>query len=290
MMFKAMDRPRVSVGLKPDRDGIPRRRKKPASKNVRRRPVKGATRNSSTSNRTTERPSIWFNRVLILFAAVVVIAAATNAFLTVKSLPVQRISVTGELEHTQAQAVQDMVQPGLAGGFLSADLQQIRRQLEGLPWIYEASVRRRWPAALEIHVVEETPIARWGQDGFLNHEGGVFRSRKSGEWDSLPLLTGPEGTAQSLMTKYQRLVEILAPLNLSLEQLTVDKRGQVEAVLHGGIQMNLGGEDFLDRMHRFVAIFTRELAERRNEITRVDLRYESGVAVAFRESPPVAGL
>ena len=41
----------------------------------------------------------------------------------VQSLPVQRISVTGELEHTQAQVVQDIVQLSLAGGFLKADLQ-----------------------------------------------------------------------------------------------------------------------------------------------------------------------
>jgi cell division protein FtsQ len=289
-VFEPIIRPGVTIGFKMRRSGVVKRHRKSVSKGARRRPEKGATRNAAATAQSSDQPSIWFNRALILFGAVVVLTAATHAFLTVQSLPVQRISVTGELEHTQAQAVQDMVQPGLAGGFLSADLQQIRRQLEGLPWIYEATVRRRWPAALEIHVVEETPIARWGQDGFLNHEGGIFHSRKSGNWDSLPLLTGPEGSAQSLMTKYQRLVDILAPLNLSIEQLTMDRRGQMEAVLDDGIQMNLGGENFLVRMHRFIAIYSRVLAERRSEIERVDLRYESGIAVAYRESPPVAGL
>jgi cell division protein FtsQ len=224
---------------------------------------------------------------LILFGAAVVLAAAINGFIAVQSLPVQRITVTGELEHTQAQAVQDMVQPGLAGGFLKADLQQIRRQLEGLPWIYEATVRRKWPAALEIHVVEELPIARWGREGFLNHEGGVFASgKKRGDWESLPLLLGPEGSAQSLVAKYQRLVEFLVPLNLSVEQLAVDERGQMEAILSGGIQLNLGGEDFLGRINRFVLIYRSELAARRTDIERVDLRYENGVAVAFREPLP----
>lgn len=289
-MFATMDKPEVNVRLKMGRDRKGQRQGKPVLKGTRRRSVRGATRNAAVSRPSSGRPSIWLNRVLILFGAAVVLAAATKAFITVQSLPVQRISVTGELEHTQAQAVQDMVQPGLVGGFLNADLQQIQRQLQGLPWIYEATVRRRWPAALEIYVVEETPIARWGQDGFLNHEGRVFHSRKSGEWDSLPRLTGQEGSAQVLMAKYQRLMEILAPLNLSVEQLDMDERGQVEVVLAGGIQMNLGGEDFLARMHRFVAIYPGELAARRKEIERVDLRYESGVAVAFRESPPVAGL
>lgn len=260
-------------------------RKRPA-----RRPERGATRNTSAPETRSVGLSVWLNRALILFGVTVVTAAATQAYMTLKILPVQRVTVTGELEHTQARAVQEMVQPGLAGGFLNADLQQIRQQLEGLPWIYEASVRRRWPAALEIHVVEETPIARWGEDGFLNHEGGVFRSGREGEWSALPRLSGPEGSAPSLMAKYQRLVEILAPLRLSVAQLAIDERGQVEAVLDGGMRLVLGGDDFLPRLHRFVEVYHSELAARRTDIERVDLRYANGIAVAFRESPPVAGL
>lgn len=264
--------------------------KKPTMKRAGRRPAHGATRNSVVAVEQNVGTSVWLNRILILLGAAVVLVAATQAFITVASLPVQRISVTGELEHTQAQAVQDMVQPGLAGGFLNADLQQIRNQLESLPWIYEATVRRKWPNALEIHVVEELPIARWGQDGFLNHEGEIFVSGKNGDWNALPLLLGPEGSAQTLVAKYQRLVELLEPLNLSVQQLAVDERGQMEAVLAGGTQLNLGGEDFLDRMNRFVGIYRSELAARWVEVERVDLRYNNGVAVAFNTSSKVAGL
>jgi len=287
---KARARPRIEPTLVP-----PRAPARPPVKRAGRRPAHGATRNPVATEKRPPRSSLWLNRLLILVGAAVVVAAATKAFITVQSLPVQRISVTGELEHTQAQAVQDMVQPGLAGGFLNADLQQIREQLEGLPWIYEATVRRKWPNALEIHVVEELPIARWGQDGFLNHEGGIFRSEKSGDWESLPLLLGPDGSAHSLVEKYQRLVEILTPLNLAVRQLAVDERGQVEVVLEGGMQLSLGSEQFLGRMQRFVGIYRDELAARRAEVVRVDLRYESGVAVAFNNAPPaepsqIAGL
>jgi cell division protein FtsQ len=287
---KARTRPRIEPTLAPTQAPVRKPVKRPG-----RRPAHGATRNTVAVETRPPRASMWLNRLLILVGATVVLSAAVRAFITVQSLPVQRISVTGELEHTQAQAVQDMVQPGLAGGFLKADLQQIRNQLEGLPWIYEANVRRKWPNALEIHVVEELPIARWGQDGFLNHEGGIFYSEKSSEWDSLPLLSGPEGSAQSLMEKYQRLVEILTPLNLSVRQLAVDERGQVEAVLEGGMQLSLGSEEFLGRMQRFVGIYRSELAARRAEVVRVDLRYEHGVAVAFNQTLPadpsqIAGL
>lgn len=264
--------------------------KKRPVKNAGRRAAQGATRNSKAAARAPRRSSAWLNRVLILLGAAIVTAAATKAYLTLQAIPVQRISVTGELEHTQAQAVQDLVQSTLAGGFLKADLQLMRRQLEGLPWIYQATVRRKWPNELEIHVLEQLPIARWGEDGFLNHKGGIFHPAKSGEWQSLPLLIGPQGTAQALMAKYQRLLGILAPLNLSVERLAMDERGQLEAELVGGMQLIVGSTDFLARMHRFVAIYRSELAERQDEIERVDLRYETGLAVAFSETSQVAGL
>ena len=254
-----------------------------AAKGRARKPAKGATRNTSVAAEQPRAPSAWLNRLLVLAGAAVVLAAAAQAYVTVLDIPVQRVGVTGELEHTQAELVQDMVQPSLAGGFLRADLQHMREQLEGLPWIYRATVRRKWPNALEIHVVEQLPIARWGQDGFLNHEGEIFRSGKSGAWESLPLLQGPEGTAKALMANYQRLVELLAPLGMAVEQLAVDERGQVEAVLAGGIQLVVGGDNFLERMHRFVAIYRTQLAARAGEVERVDLRYESGIAVAFSE-------
>ena len=85
-------------------------------------------------------------------------------------------------------------------------------------------------------------------------------------------------------------MEILAPLRLSVELLSVDERGQVEALLAPGIKLNLGGADFPERMQRFVKIYRGELAARWADVEQVDLRYESGVAVAFTESSQVAKL
>jgi len=73
-------------------------------------------------------------------------------------------------------------------------------------------------------------------------------------------------------------------------QLQVDQRGQVEVVLRGGMHLLLGSEDFLERMHRFVALYRTQLAPRADEVERVDLRYETGVAVAYTESSQVAGI
>ena len=264
-------------------------RRKPQGGARLRQPTQGATRKAAVVKKA-RAPATWLNRVIILAGAGVVLVAALQACIALQAIPVEHIVVTGELEHTRTELVQDMIQPALVGGFLRADLQRIRAQLEELPWIYQATVQRRWPNALEIHVVEQLPIARWGESGFLNHEGEVFQSGNSQDWQSLPRLQGPEGAAKSLVAGYQRIVEILAPLHLEISQLTVDDRGQVEVVLEGGMQLLLGSADFLERMHRFVAIYRTELASRAAEVERVDLRYETGVAVAYAGPSRVAGI
>ncbi len=253
------------------------------------RATRGATPRRANA-RASRGPSPWWGRLLVLAAVVLVSAAGTQAWVALESLPVKRITVTGALEHTRKEAVQGMLQSSLSGGFLNADLQHMRRQLEGLPWVHQATVRRRWPSSLEIQVIEQLPIARWGANGFLNHEGVVFRSDKQGNWDSLPLLSGPEGSAPALMARYLRLAEILAPLDLSVKELRVDERGQIDAHLATGLRLVIGSEHFFERMQRFALIYRRELATRVDEIESVDLRYARGAAVAFRDTSQVAGL
>lgn len=265
--------------------------KRAARQTAARKGGRGATRKVASAPRERRQWSFnWLNRLLILVGGGAVLAAALQGFLILQAIPVERITVTGNLKNTQTEAVQQMVQPALVGGFLNADLVQIREQLEALPWIYEASVRRRWPNSLEIHVVEQLPIARWGEGGFLNHEGTVFQTANADAWQHLPRLEGPEGQQQVMMASYQRLGDLLQPLALEVQVLTMDARGQMVTVLSNGIELQLGDGAFRERVQRFVAIYRSELAPRAAEVARVDLRYQSGLAVAFHEPAQVAGL
>lgn len=252
---------------------------------------RGATRKVQRQPRQRRNWSFsWLNRLLILLGTGAVLAAGLQGFITLQAIPVEQITVTGNLKHTQTEAVQEMVQPALAGGFLNADLEQIQAQLEVLPWIYQASVRRRWPHSLEINVVEQLPIARWGEGGFLNHEGAVFEPADADAWQSLPRLVGPPGSEDELMVRYQRLEELLEEVALEVQTLELDARGHMRAQLANGITLVLGGDNVLERVRRFIAVYRADLAPRASEVARgasevarVDLRYESGLAVAFHE-------
>jgi cell division protein FtsQ len=255
--------------------------------NRRRKPVKGATRKLAKVEKPV-RSFAWLNRLLVLLGVGIVLAALVKSAVVLHEIPVERIVVTGQLKNTQTEAIENMVQPALVGGFLSADLGEVRDQLQSLPWVFEATVRRQWPNALEITVTEQLPIARWGEAGFLNHEGQVFEPTNASRWDDLPRLQGEEGSEQTLIDSYQLLSETLSVTELEVRELALDGRGQLKAVLTNSVQIALGAIHWNERLERFVTLHQSGLDY--VNVERVDTRYTSSIAVAFREVPALAGL
>ncbi len=251
---------------------------------------KGATRKAQA---VAKRPAsfAWLNRVLILVAGGAVLTVAVKGFVALNAIPVEHIIVAGNLQHTKTEALEELIRPALVGGFLNVDLDYVRTQLQSLPWVHEVSVRRRWPNALELQVVEQLPIARWGTDGFLNHEGVVFQSHGGeDDWSGLPVLRGPQESAGELMAIYQRIMAVLAPCDLIVQELAIDDRGQVEVELRGGMRLVLGGRDHVERLRRFVALYRIDPGRHATLFSRVDLRYQNGLAITYRETEHVVKL
>ena len=157
--------------------------------------------------------------------------------------------------------------------------------------MYQASLRRHFPGTLEVSVVEQRPIARWGDTAFLNHEARVIAVADAKRWGGLPLISGPEGSQQRLMAHYRRLLELLRPLQLAPATLEEDAFGQLTVLLDGGIELRLGRQEyFARRVDSFLTLWRGELAAVADRVRRVDMRYADGAAVAYDEVPQVAVL
>ena len=232
----------------------------------------------------------WASRLLALVAVALLGAGALLSLDALRALPVERIVVGGKLEHLRQEALRDALATELGDGLLFLDLAALRARVEALPWVYRAELRRRFPDTLEVRVVEQVPIARWGVNAFLNHEARVIEVADAARWAELPQIRGPQGSEARLMAHYRRLREELAPLALTPVALVEDDFGQLAAELDGGMQLQLGDHDFSQRLQRFVRLWQAELSMAPGVVRRVDMRYEEGAAVAFDEPAQIAGL
>ena len=76
---------------------------------------------------------------------------------------------------------------------LTIDLELVRRQLEQLPWVKEASISRVLPGALNIVITERQPYALWQSDGkvsLIDDTGTIITRRGLAKFSDLMLVVG----------------------------------------------------------------------------------------------------
>ncbi|MEH6639456.1 MAG: cell division protein FtsQ/DivIB [Porticoccaceae bacterium] len=200
--------------------------------------------------------------------------------------PVAEIAVTGDLKHVTEKQIESWVSGQLEGGFFSLDMDLLCAELEARPWIASVSARRQWPDRLLLRIEEEVPVARWGEAQFINQHGEVLPEMSSVDVDTdldrLPHLLGPEGQQMTVMAAYARFATVLNAAGAGLRQLTMDKRGGWALQLGEGAELVLGRDQLDLRLQHFLVLWQQELMARRNELVRVDARYNKGLAVQWK--------
>jgi len=205
--------------------------------------------------------------------------------------PIAKISVQGELSYSSQQMIQQRIAPFAVASFFSMDLTGLRTELESMPWIAHAEVQRIWPDQVLIRLVEQLPIARWGDEALLNNKGQAFIPDQLATYKHLPQLYGPKRAQQQIMQQYQLLSQLLRPLGFSVARLELRARGSwflstgADSSGHS-IELLLGRDRLLEKMRRFIVIYDKTLKQQNANIARIDLRYAYGLAVSWRE--PVA--
>lgn len=194
-------------------------------------------------------------------------------------MPVQNIAISGDMRHVARETVEQMLTPRVAEGFLLTDLTAIAHELEALPWVFDANVRREWPGTIHVHVTEQTPIARWGVMSYINQHGDVFDGEAFERYDDLPLLWSEHSEPPVLIEQFKLFQMLLTPHDLSVAALNEDRLKQISAQLTDGTQVQFGDKDFAKRVRRFVALLESERASANHSIAKIDFRYESGAAV-----------
>lgn len=167
-------------------------------------------------------------------------------------------------------------------GFLSLDLTTLAALLESHPWIERATVRRKWLGDIEIRVVEETPLARWGKDSFLNSQGEIFQIGNNSSLLDLPLLQGEEYSEHQLMETYREVALLLQPASLKIMELKRDDRGIWWLTLSNGLELLIGRDQIIAKVRRFLIVWVSELQTKSTDVASIDMRYENGVAVKWK--------
>jgi cell division protein FtsQ len=196
---------------------------------------------------------------------------------------VERVAISGRVQRVQPLDVEKAVRAAAAGsGMVGVDLSRIAASVEKIPWVDRVSVARSWPRGLRVQVVEQVPVARWGNTGLVNTRGEVFVQESRHIPVELPQLVGPAGYEAEMTTRYLATQQRLVEGGLRVTRIVLDERGSWEFSLDNGVSLRLGREHVDERFDRFLVAAARVVTARATEIAYVDMRYANGFAVGWR--------
>lgn len=259
---------------------------------------------ASQAIRRLTQPKALIHRLCLLFGVLLIgassvlgIYALRNWLCDAQRWPLSEWQLSGVLQQTSQQEIWQALQALMPlGSFMTQDLRVIQRQLEQLPWIAEAQVRKQWPNRLLLHCSEYQAVARWSHQQLLNQRGQRFTAPLAASTaQQLPQLSGPEGSEQRVLEIWLSLTPQFASQGFTVTTMKLDRRQAWQLTLNGSIHCQLGRQDPVRGVQRFLALYPLlikqpALASQSAKAlhTIVDLRYEQGAAV--RWAVPLATL
>lgn len=239
----------------------------------------------------------WTGLVFLVLVLAVIIAGCWMVLHWMRDpqrLPISQLVVTGERHFTRDDDIrQAILSLGVPGTFMTQDVNSIQRQIELLPWIKQASVRKQWPNELKIHLVEYVPVAYWGRHNLIDNKGDIFSlpgddRQQDGNRQllaQLPQLSGPPESQLTVLQQSRQIAKVLKKDNLTLQAASMSARHAWQLTLANGIVLHTGRDDTMRRLQRFLLLYPvlQQQAQKTDmQIDYVDLRYESGAAVGWK--------
>lgn len=197
---------------------------------------------------------------------------------------ISTVRFASPLHRVTESEVREMLAPYTESGFLGADVQELRDELESNPWIARASVRRVWPDVLELNLQEEQPVALWGDTALINIEGEVFEAPARDTEQTLPRMSGPEGSEGMVQAQYVAFENMLEPIGKSIRELALSDRGSWTLVTGDELIIRLGRTQSEQRLARFTRLYQQGLSESLAQAEAIDLRYANGFSVSNKET------
>lgn len=226
-------------------------------------------------------------RLLLILSALllgVLLYLGIQSLVNPLNVPVDKIRVQGGFINVTENMLNPLSENLSGVGYFDIDVAVVQQQVENLPWVAHATVRRIWPDKLAIHFIEQQPLAVWAAGGLLNETGEIFKPAASTYPSGLPIFQGPEKLRDKMLDSYRRFSGLLSPLDMRITKLKLDQRQAWQIGLHNGIHLKLGREHELERLARFIRAYPRLSSMDRGGLKRVDLRYTNGMAVEWKQN------
>ena len=149
---------------------------------------------------------------------------------------IERVYVAGRYQ-TDRQTLIEALGVAIHQPIFEVSLETARLRVESLPWVRSASVERRLPNTIVLHIEERVPLALWQNEGrvaVVDDAGHVIDGARPQDFKELLLVVGPDAA------------DVAADL-IAIMELVPDLKQRVAAAVRvGGRRWSLKLDDGID--------------------------------------------
>lgn len=221
--------------------------------------------------------------LLIVFVGVL-LTKFVNVLSDSRHFPLQKVSVVGNTAFTQEKDVKTLLADLSDDSFFKIDVSEVAKRVKTLPWVEDVAVKRKWPAELELTIVERQPIIRWGDSELMDDEGNRFVKAAHLNYTTLPKIEGIDGEEFVVLDAYQMLSDRFEQLaDIGVDKFVQNEHLSFELYLQNGVVVKFGREDYYNRLERFVKAYQSGRIPDLTKVKALDFRYNKGFAVQWKE-------
>lgn len=201
-------------------------------------------------------------------------------------LQVREVTAEGRARTTQRELLQ-VLESRVGAPILLVELVALRKQLEGLPWVKSAAVRRHLPGTLHAVIEEHRPLALWrerpgGRTRLIDEEGDIVPIADLRPFMGLPLLTGKDAPRAAKALFAMLATEPELARRATAASLVGGRRWNL--YLDGRIEVRLPAEGAAEALHR-LAVEQRANGLLERAVEAIDLRSADWIVVRLVEPP-----
>ncbi|MEA3405130.1 MAG: FtsQ-type POTRA domain-containing protein [Pseudomonadota bacterium] len=193
--------------------------------------------------------------------------------------PIQQVKLTSELKQLSQEEIDQVLSAYVGVSFWEVELNQIQSDLTRLDWVSQAVVKRSWPDQLIISIEEQNPVARWSDNGLINHKGEVFFPSSVAEFENFVRLDGELLDSSKILAKLAEFQAILNQLEWPVSQLVESPEGGWQVQIMDGPVLLIAKEQDLSQLTRFVRAYEHLKDGLRKSAQVYDLRYSNGFSI-----------
>ena len=220
---------------------------------------------------------------LLFLAGMGLVMGICTKIAQLEMFSIKEIVVTGDINRDTKKHLESVIRERVRGGFFTIDLDETKSIFESLARVKMAHIRRKWPATLQVEIIEYQPVALWNDNGFVSRQGHIIVANVEGLLaNKLPVFRGPNHVAKDILSFYLRTKHLLFQIEQEITRITVDSRYTWEVILQNDIVLRLGKERQTMRLARFVNFSKYALGDFPEKIDYLDMRYEDGFAIGVK--------